>query len=168
MLTFLRRILGRGREWRLYFVRRGVGLEYALHNESAWGFLGYLQSTFENGQQISDEWKLHLSYYTGSGEDQFQITEAMFTDPVQFKILMSKCESMDKNFHAAKFGTEWSPYFMHVPTRKRLPLGQPPMDTDRADIQRWIEERLDGKDDGDVTFSSISSEVFVAVRRTDV
>jgi hypothetical protein len=162
MLSFLRRILGREIEWRLYFVRRSVGLEYALHNKSAWGILGYLQSTFENGQRISDEWKLHMSYFAGTKEDQFQLTEAMFTDPAQFKALISRCESMDAEFHNEQIA-EWSPYFVHVSSRKRLPLGGPPMDADRADIHRYIESRLAGKDEG-MTFSEISGEVFVEAK----
>src|ERR1035441_8560121 len=38
MISLIGRLLGRTKfEWRLYFVRKGVGLEYALHNKSAWG-----------------------------------------------------------------------------------------------------------------------------------
>ena len=91
MISLIGRLLGRTKfEWRLYFVRKGVGLEYALHNKSAWGPLGYLHGAFDRGCRISDVWKLYMSYYTGSKEDQFQLTEAMFTNPAQFKSLMAK------------------------------------------------------------------------------
>jgi hypothetical protein len=100
-----------------------------------------------------------MSYYTGSKEDQFQLTEATFTDPAQFKSLMIKCEAMDKDFHKDQ-GREWNPYFVHVPSRKRLPLGGPPVDADRAAIHKYLQKRLAGKDEG-VTFSKISGEVFV-------
>lgn len=140
-------------------MRRGVGLEYALHNRSAWGILGYLQATFENGQRISAEWKLHMSYYAVSKEDQFQLTEAMFTDPAQFKALLSKCEGMDKHFHKGQ-GSEWDPYFVHVPSRKRLPLGGPPLDADKASIQAYIQSRLTDEDEG-MTFSKLSADVFL-------
>jgi len=164
MISLIGRLLGRTKfEWRLYFVRKGVGLEYALHNKSAWGPLGYLHGAFERGCRISDVWKLYMSYYTGSKEDQFQLTEAMFTDPAQFKSLMAKCEGLDKDFHNEQVAV-WDPYFMHVPTRMRLPLGGPPTDANRADIQKYLQRRLAEKDEG-VTFSKLSAEVFVEAER---
>ena len=56
MISLIGRLLGRTEfEWRLYFVRKDVGLEYALHNKSAWRPLGYLHGAFEQGCRISDE-----------------------------------------------------------------------------------------------------------------
>jgi hypothetical protein len=50
-------VLGRltGFDWRLYFVRKGVGLEYALHNKDGFALLGYLHAKFcDSGERISD------------------------------------------------------------------------------------------------------------------
>ena len=56
------RLLGRlsGREWRLYFVKRGVGLQYALHNKGGFQILGHLHAKFESGQRISGQWTLYM------------------------------------------------------------------------------------------------------------
>ena len=97
----IRRLLGqlRGFEWRLYFVRKGVGLEYALHNKDGWALLGYLHAKFcESDERISEDWKLFLSYYCGRQEEHFQLTEPMFTDASQFTGLIAKCRTLDKNF----------------------------------------------------------------------
>jgi hypothetical protein len=47
---------------------------------------------------------------------------------------------------------------MHVPTRKQLPLGFP---TDLEDIRTYIVRQLDRGDPDEISFSTISSEVFV-------
>jgi hypothetical protein len=61
MISLIGRLFGRTEfEWRLYFVRKGVGLEYALHNKSAWGPLGYLQGAFERG--VSDFRRMEAVY----------------------------------------------------------------------------------------------------------
>jgi hypothetical protein len=101
MGNLIGRLLGRltGFEWRLYFVRKGVGVEYALHNKDGFALLGYLHSNFcDNGKRISDDWELFLSYYTGSKEEDFQLTELMFTDAGQFQRLSAKCRALDKSF----------------------------------------------------------------------
>jgi hypothetical protein len=165
MASLIGRLVGRlsGFEWRLYFVRKGVGLEYALHNKDGFALLGYLQAKFcDGGERISDGWKLFLSYYSGRKEEHFQLTEAMFTDASEFRNLIAKCRALDKNFDdGAAIG--WNPTFRHVPTRKQLPLGGP-TDTDWENISKYVErqfeEGLSGKDDG-TTFSKISDEVFV-------
>jgi hypothetical protein len=150
-------------EWRLYFVRKGVGLEYALHNKGAWRILSHLHAKFRDGERISENWKLILGYYTGSPQEEYlQLTETMFTDPNEFKSLTSKCFAADKNFNKDATAA-WDPYFVHVPTRKRLPLGMA-IDSDWEDISKYVQRQLDeglsGKD-RDVSFSSLSDEVFV-------
>ncbi len=149
-----------GLEWRLYFVRKGVGLEYALHNKDGFALLGYLQAKFcDGGERISDDWKLFLSYYTGRREEHFQLTEAMFTDASQFGSLIAKCRALDKNFDdGAAIG--WNPTFRHVPTRKQLPLGGP-TDTDFEDMTAYIERQLEQSASDEIDFSTISNEVFV-------
>src|ERR1700730_6529135 len=162
MADLIRRLLGRltGFEWRLYFVRKGVGLEYALHNKDGWALLGYLHAKFcDSGERISYDWKLYLGYYTGSPEEEhFQLTEAMFTDAEQFATLIAKCRALDKNFDKDAAG--WNPTFVHVPTRKRLPLGGP-TGTDRESITKYIEHRLEAGSDDEISFSQMSNEVFV-------
>ncbi len=46
MADLIGRLLGRftGFDWRLYFARKGIGLEYALHNKDGFALLGYLQA----------------------------------------------------------------------------------------------------------------------------
>src|SRR6267142_1808911 len=102
MINLIGRLLGRltGFEWRLYFVRKGVGLQFALHKRDGFALLGYLHAHLsDDGKRISDDWKLYLGYYTGSPqEEHFQLTEAMFTDAKQFATLIAKCRALDKNF----------------------------------------------------------------------
>jgi hypothetical protein len=129
-----------GFEWRLYFVRKGVGLQYALHNKDGWALLGYLHAKFsDTRERISDDWKLYLSYYTGAQEEHFQLTEAMFTDAAQFASLIARCRALDKSFENDAAG--WNPTFVHVPTRKQLPLAGP-TDADLENIATYIERQL--------------------------
>lgn len=162
MANLIGRLLGRftGFDWRLYFVRRGVGVEYALHNKDGFALLGYLHAKFcDGGEQISDNWKLVLSYYTGRKEEHFQLTEAMFTDASEFRSLIAKCRALDKNFdNGAVVG--WRPSFIHVPTRKRLPLGGP-TDADLENISKYVERQLEQSTSAEIDFSTISNEVFV-------
>jgi hypothetical protein len=121
--NLIRRLLAplSGPEWRLYFVQKGVGLEYALHNKGGWALLGILHSKFcDNGERISDDWELHISYYTRGKEEDFQLTEDMFRS--QFTHLTAKCRDIDKNFDNE---AGWNPMFVHVPSRKVLPPGLP-------------------------------------------
>ncbi len=146
-----------GFEWRLYFVRRGVGLEYSLHNKDPLALLGYLQSRLgEHGEKISDDWKLYLSYYTGGHEQNFQLTKEMFTDETQFQSLIAKCRGLERKVYA----TGWSPTFVHVPTRKRLPLNGL-ITNDLEGIRSYLEQKLEDGHSDEVTFSTLTREVFV-------
>ncbi|MGA7432561.1 MAG: hypothetical protein WBQ24_18995 [Xanthobacteraceae bacterium] len=161
MADLIRRLLGRllTLEWRLYFVRKGLGLEYALHNKDGWALLGYLRAKFcEGGERISDDWKLFLSYYSGRQEEHFQLTEAMFADASQFASLVAKCRALDRGFDNGPAG--WNPTFMHVATRKPLPLGGP-TDADWANISKYIARKLEHGPSDEISFSKISDEVFV-------
>ena len=156
------RLLARltGWEWRLYFVKQGVGLQYALHNKGGFQILGHLHAKFESGQHISDQWTLYMGYYTGAqDEEYFQLTETMFTAPAQFKALESKCRTLDKNWDSDCM--KWNPYFMHVPTRRQLPLGLSfeLAEADDSKRRKLIERTLDGGDEG-LTFSNFEDEVF--------
>ena len=158
------RLLARlsGWEWRLYFVKQGVGLQYALHNKGGFQILGHLHAQFESGQRISDQWTLHMGYYTGAQDEvYFQITETRFTDSAQFKELESKCRTLDKKWD--RDCMKWNPYFMHVPTRRRLPLGlsfELACEEDDSRREKLIERASFGEDEG-FTFSKFSNEVFL-------
>ena len=70
-MEFIRRLLGRllGPEWRMFFLRRGVGVESCLHKDG-FALLGYLQARFRD--MASEFWKIGsfaLSHYTG-GQDR--------------------------------------------------------------------------------------------------
>ena len=95
----------------------------------------------------------------GRQEEHFQLTEMMFTDPNQFRILIARCRALDKNFDGEAIAG-WHPNFVHVPTRKQLPLGTP-IDTDLESITKDIERQLEQSVRDEITFSTISSEVFV-------
>ena len=162
MAGLIARMLSRlsRREWRIYFVKRGVGLEYALHNRDGWALLGYLHAELsDQAKRVSDEWKVLLSYYTGRGEECFQLTEEIFTDAKQFAALIAKCRVLDRGFDNDP-NTGWSPVFVHVPTRKRLPLGGP-TEADFQDISKYIERRFAQADVEEVSFSDIANQVFV-------
>jgi len=161
MVGLIRRLLGRPTEyeWRLYFVRKGVGLQYALHNKDGFALLGYLQAKFcDDGARISDDWKLFISYYTGRQEEHFQLREAMFTDVAQFPSLIAKCRALDKNFDNEAIAG-WHPTFVHVPTRRQLPLGIP-TDADWANITQYVERQFEQAASDKITFSTFSNDVF--------
>ncbi len=83
----------------------------------------------------------------------------MFTDASEFRKLIAKCRALDKNFdNDAVVG--WRPSFIHVPTRKQLPLGGP-TDTDLENISKYIERQLEQSASDEIDFSTISNEVFV-------
>jgi hypothetical protein len=153
-----------GREWRLYFVKKGV-LQYALRNKGGFQILAHLHPKFESGQRISNHWKFYI-YYTGArDEEHFQLTEATFTTPALFDALDAKCRILDKNWD--RDAMQWSPYFVHVPTRKRLPLGwsfeierAKDASTRRKYIEKKIQMRLAGENEG-FTFSKFLDEVLV-------
>jgi DnaJ domain len=161
--TLIGRLLGRftGREWRLYFVEKGKGLQYALHNKGGFQILGLLHARFNGGKRLSSRWKLYMSHFVGTAEECFELTATMFTASAEFKALDNRCRSMDRNWD--RYDMLWNPHFIHVPTRRRLPLGfsfELAAEPDDTNITKLIADRLSGRAEG-VTLSTICNDVFV-------
>jgi hypothetical protein len=84
------------------------------------------------------------------------LIEEMFTDEKQVQSLMAKCRGLERKVYA----TGWSPTFVHVPTRKRLPLGGPAT-RDSEGIRNYLKQQLGDGDPAEVTFSTLTRKVFV-------
>jgi hypothetical protein len=144
-----------GFRWSLYVVKNDNQLLYAMHANSVMGMVGYVMTSFRDGQEPVEPWSLFLNF--NHKHKLIKLAPHHFKDNgdnVSAR-LISEIEAIDKNWRV-KYQ---EPVFEDALTKMRLKISSSNGAIDMNALFEQAKAELSGKPK-DVTFFSVLDKVF--------
>jgi hypothetical protein len=136
-----------GFRWSLYIVKNGNELVFAMHENSVFRIIGYVQGYFVGDASPKAPWSLHLNF--NKTHTSIELTPAYFSNGDLTEDLMSEIERIDPGYRVK--GNE--PVFIEAATKKQLPIAL------NLSVAEMIEARRADKPE-ETTFYTVMDLVF--------